>query len=114
MTTALENEGYRVRAVDGAKQALRCLDGGDAFDCVVSDIEMPEMSGWEFAKAVRERGWAELPLLALTSLAGANQESKAMRAGFNQFQQKFNVERFLAAVDDMISESQPGQQEASA
>jgi two-component system, chemotaxis family, sensor kinase CheA len=114
VTTALENEGYRVRAVDGAKQALRCLDGGDAFDCVVSDIEMPEMSGWEFAKAVRERGWAELPLLALTSLAGANQESKAMRAGFNRFQQKFNVDRFLAAVDDLISESQPGQQEASA
>jgi two-component system chemotaxis sensor kinase CheA len=114
VTTALENEGYRVRAVDGGKQALRCLDGGDAFDCVVSDIEMPEMSGWEFAKAVRERGWSELPLLALTSLAGANQESKAIRAGFNRFLQKFNVDRFLMAVDDLISESQPGQQEASA
>jgi two-component system chemotaxis sensor kinase CheA len=114
VTTALESEGYRVRTVDGGRQALRCLDSGDQFDCVVSDIEMPEMNGWDLAKAIRERGWNDLPLLALTSLTGANQETKAIRAGFTKFQQKFNVDKFLGAVDELCSRTEFGQVEVSA
>jgi two-component system chemotaxis sensor kinase CheA len=103
VTTTLETEGWRVRTADGGKQALRFLEAGDKFDVVVSDIEMPDLNGWEFAKAVRERGWNNLPLLALTSLAGSHQEAKAQRAGFDRFLVKFQTDRFLATVAELAA-----------
>ncbi len=47
----LENEGYAVRtAADGA-QGLEAFRGG-AFDLVITDLNMPELSGWELARGI--------------------------------------------------------------
>lgn len=110
VTTTLETEGWRVRTADGGKQALKFLEAGDKFDVVVSDIEMPELNGWELAKAIREHGWIDLPLLALTSLAGAHQETKALRAGFDRFLVKFQTDRFLATVTELAAGRDAGMQ----
>jgi two-component system, chemotaxis family, sensor kinase CheA len=110
VTTTLETEGWRVRTADGGKQALKFLEAGDKFDVVVSDIEMPELNGWELAKAIRERGWTDLALVALTSLAGAHQETKALRAGFDRFLVKFQTDRFLATMAELATGRNAGMQ----
>ena len=62
--------GYRVTAAASAAEALRLRDAGVMFDAIVSDIEMPDMDGLEFARAVRAGGpWADLPMIALTGHA---------------------------------------------
>ncbi|MGB1026892.1 MAG: chemotaxis protein CheW, partial [Rhodospirillaceae bacterium] len=70
LTPLLSASGYDVMAVDGAVKALDLREKGMEFDVVVSDIEMPDMNGFEFAEAVRAEGiWRETPLIALSSHA---------------------------------------------
>ncbi len=45
--------GYHVTAVPSAAEALRLREAGAMFDVIVSDIEMPDMDGLDFARAVR-------------------------------------------------------------
>jgi two-component system chemotaxis sensor kinase CheA len=98
----LEGEGYNVTiAVHGAEGLERLREG--SFDLVVSDIEMPVMDGWAFARAVRdEAAFARLPLLALTTLNSPADRDKALACGFNGYEVKLDRERFLAAVAALL------------
>jgi two-component system chemotaxis sensor kinase CheA len=98
----LEGEGYAVvTAVNGAKGLERL--GESSFDLVVSDIEMPVMDGWAFARALRELpGHDGLPLLALTTLNSPADRERAMACGFDGYEVKVDRERFLAAVRTLL------------
>ena len=70
----LGHEGWDVVVVDGGKAALNCVAGpGAPFDCVVSDVNMPEMDGFALIAAIRRHD-DDLPVLLMTgdpSLDGA-------------------------------------------
>jgi two-component system chemotaxis sensor kinase CheA len=88
---ALAAEGYEVVAVEDAAQALRLREGGAAFDAVVSDIEMPGMDGYAFARAIREGGaWAALPLVALSARAEPEAVARGRAAGFTDYVAKYD------------------------
>ena len=65
----LRLRGHDVREVDGGPAALAALavarQDGEAFDAVVTDLSMPDMSGRELAAAIRHRH-PGLPVLLLT------------------------------------------------
>src|SRR5262245_17017840 len=67
-------EGWDVVVVDGGKAALDCVAApGAPFDCVVSDVNMPEMDGFALIAAIRRHD-DDLPVLLMTgdpSLDGA-------------------------------------------
>jgi two-component system, chemotaxis family, sensor kinase CheA len=70
LTPILNSTGYRVTAVEDADTALKMREEGKGFDIIVSDIEMPGMSGFEFAQACRAEGnWVDTPIVALSSHA---------------------------------------------
>ncbi len=102
LTTALESEGYKVRAADGAQAALSLLEHDEKFDLIVSDLEMPGMDGFQFARLVRQRAGAT-PMLALSSLSSGNVEAKTKQAGFNRYMPKFNARLFLTAVEELTA-----------
>ena len=96
---ALSSAGYHVTAVDSPLAALALREAGRRFDLILSDIEMPEMNGLEFARAVRAGGiWSELPLLALTSLSSPQAVKNGREAGFDDYISKFDKAVLLAAV----------------
>jgi two-component system chemotaxis sensor kinase CheA len=99
----LEGVGITVTtAVDG-QDGLEKLAAGQ-FDVIVSDIEMPNLDGWSFARAVRERGY-HMPLLALTSLSKAEYESRARACGFDEFQEKLDHDRLVRTISRMLRQS---------
>ncbi|MGB8507441.1 MAG: response regulator [Pyrinomonadaceae bacterium] len=61
----LEDEGYEVRAVSSGREGLALFDDEKDFDAVFTDVGMPGMSGWELARAIRERD-AHVPLAVIT------------------------------------------------
>jgi two-component system chemotaxis sensor kinase CheA len=98
----LEDEGFEVVTADNGALGLERLEG-ERFDLVVSDIEMPVMDGWAFARAVRERpDGARLPLLALTTLSSDTDRARALACGFDRHETKLDRERFLAAVVELL------------
>ena len=95
----LEAAGYEVTAAGGAEEALAILKSGRQFDVVVSDIEMPGMSGYELAQAVRsEPRGANVTLIALSALASEATVERGRRAGFDDFVAKFDRQGLLAAL----------------
>jgi len=73
--------GAQVDTVNSAKGALRRLDA-ERFDVVVSDISMPEMDGYAFARELSTRPHKQ-PTLALTSLTSKADRRRALAAGFD-------------------------------
>jgi two-component system, chemotaxis family, sensor kinase CheA len=115
VTTTLETEGYRVDALDGPLRAIQRLERGEKFDVIVSDIDMPEMDGCQFAEHLKTRGLVTAPLIALTSMTGTGQEARILRAGFARYLVKFNAKQLLNAIEELHAASKRGAlQETSA
>lgn len=64
LTRAVESEGYKVEAVANGDDAARAFFE-DAFDLVISDIDMPGRNGIELLQAVRARDM-DVPVVLLT------------------------------------------------
>ena len=84
----LEDEGFDVTAVPGAREALAQLAEG-RFDCVVTDIEMPEMTGLELTRKLRgmER-FAQLPVLVVSTLDRPEDRLAGLQAGADAYLSK--------------------------
>ena len=95
-----EREGLSVvTAVDGL-DGMRKL-ANESFDLVVSDIEMPNMNGWQFCTAARKEGY-KTKFLALSSLNKAENESKSKACGFDGFEEKLNHDRLIVTVRKLL------------
>jgi CheY-like chemotaxis protein len=60
----LETDGYEVTVAENGEQALQEFEQ-KSFKAVFTDVGMPGMSGWELARAIRERN-ATIPLAVIT------------------------------------------------
>ena len=97
--------GYRVTAASSAANALKLREAGVMFDAIVSDIEMPDMDGLAFARAVRASGaWTSLPMIALTGHAEPSDVEAGRDAGFTDYVAKFEREALLASLQQCVSE----------
>jgi chemosensory pili system protein ChpA (sensor histidine kinase/response regulator) len=103
----LEKAGYRVRlAADG----LEALEMATQIRCdlIVTDLEMPRTNGYELLAHLRQdektRG---IPVMVVTSRAGAKHRDRAMKEGAVAFMTKpVQEEPFIAAVTKLIGAAQ--------
>jgi len=101
LTPVLQAAGYVVTAAGSAPEALAILKEGAKFDVAVTDIEMPDMNGFEFAEAVRgDPRTAELPIIALSSVVSAEAVERGRLAGFHDYVAKFDRQGLIAALKE--------------
>ena len=99
LTPVLQAAGYAVTAVGTAREALAMLEEGRSFDVAVTDIEMPDMDGYQFAEALRAAPrTAELPVIALSSQISADSVERGRQAGFHDYVAKFDRQGLIAAL----------------
>jgi two-component system, chemotaxis family, sensor kinase CheA len=100
----LHAAGYQVTAVSDAQAALALREEGREFDIIVSDIEMPGLSGFEFAEAIRSSGkWSGTPLVALSSLTRPSDIERGRKAGFDDYVAKFDREQLVTVIDEQLN-----------
>ncbi|GGJ03006.1 hybrid sensor histidine kinase/response regulator [Neoroseomonas lacus] len=100
----LSAAGYEVMAVESAVAAMRVREEGVPFDAIVSDIEMPDMDGLAFARAVRAGGaWSESPLIALSSRAEPADVARGREAGFTDYVAKYDRDALLRSLSECLS-----------
>lgn len=81
----LERKGYVVELAENAKDLLQRVKQ-DAVDLVLLDIEMPEISGLDALKALRELySAAELPIIMVTAKTQSEDIVKALDLGANDY-----------------------------
>ena len=90
--------------MDGV-DALMALRGGEDFDCVVSDVEMPRMDGFEFTAKIRaEKRFAELPVVLVTALGSRENQERGIDAGANAYIVKsaFDQNNLLKVIEKLV------------
>jgi two-component system response regulator PilR (NtrC family) len=75
----LEREGYDVAVAGSADEALRMMDTS-LFDMVLSDVNMPGLSGIELLARIKDKS-PETAVLMLTAFSAAEQAVEAMKLG---------------------------------
>jgi len=93
----IERAGYKVVTAESASQALNLIDERP-FSVIVTDYKMPNMSGFDFVKALRrldsEWNTQEVPVIVLTA-CGEDIEFSALEKGADMFCEKFRADSLL-------------------
>jgi chemosensory pili system protein ChpA (sensor histidine kinase/response regulator) len=99
----LEKAGYRVRLASDGLEALE-IASQTRCDLVVTDLEMPRTNGYELLAHMRQdEKTRKIPVMVVTSRAGAKHRDRAMKEGAVAFMTKpVQEEPFIAAVTKLI------------
>jgi FixJ family two-component response regulator len=95
-----ESAGYQVRAFASGQGLIQA--GLSGIDCVVTDIGMPGMDGFELNEAVK-RVRADLPVFLVTGRHDVGDRGRAQAAGIRGlFEKPFNGPALLAGVGEAL------------
>ncbi|WP_029059380.1 chemotaxis protein CheW [Stappia stellulata] len=104
LTPVLKAAGYDVTACQGAQHAFELLENGNQYQAIVSDIEMPEINGFEFCEALRrDPRFRKMPILALSAVVSPASIERGRQAGFDDYVAKFDRPGLIASLKDLFS-----------
>ena len=99
---ALRLNGFEVVSFNSADEAIvYCKQDGSSSEiaAVVSDIEMPGMNGFTFARTLRtDPAWADKPMVALSAHATDRDRQRAFDAGFSDYVTKTDREALVGVL----------------
>jgi signal transduction histidine kinase/DNA-binding response OmpR family regulator len=92
-TRFLENRGHTVVVANNGREALAILDDPACvgFGCVLMDVQMPEMGGFECTARIREKETItglHLPIIAMTAHAMKGDDARCLAAGMDGYLSK--------------------------
>jgi len=96
-----ERESIVAEAATNGREALAVIERRDV-DCIVSDYEMPEMTGLELLERVREDD-PDLPFILFTGRGSEEIASEAIAAGVTQYLQKESGKKQYALLANQIT-----------
>ncbi len=98
----LDQNGYRATGRLDANAAYDAMYGGSLFDLIISDIMMPGIDGFEFAKTVRELN-QEIPILFMTARDDFASKQKGFRAGIDDYMVKpIDLDELLLRIQALL------------
>ena len=83
----LNQNGYEAHGCLSADEAYDAMYGGSLFDLIISDIMMPGVDGFEFAKNVREMN-QEIPILFMTARDDFASKQRGFKVGIDDYMVK--------------------------
>jgi CheY-like chemotaxis protein len=102
---ALESEGCEVVEAEHGRAALDRMAVGVP-DLVLLDLMMPEMNGFEFLEAMREReAWRAVPVAVITAKELTDEERRRLNGGVERVVEKGarGLEALAATVRELVS-----------
>ncbi len=103
----LASVGYKVTAAENAEDALDMIAGGKKFDMIVTDLEMPGMSGFEFASMCRNaQQTKDVPIVAYTASISEEVIRRSREVGMNDCIVKTDRAGLLDTVSHWLVESE--------
>ena len=98
----LDQNGYHATGCLDVNAAYDAMYGGSLFDLILSDIMMPGIDGFEFAKTVRELN-QEIPLLFMTARDDFASKQKGFRAGIDDYMVKpIDLDELLLRIQALL------------
>jgi FixJ family two-component response regulator len=92
----------RVTCFGTAEEFVKAMNGGEPFDCVVSDVRMPGMSGLDLVHHLISRGRLQ-PIILITGHGDVDMAVSAVKTGaFDFIEKPFDESRLLASVREAV------------
>ncbi len=105
LTHVFELDGHSVRTARNGREGLEALDTEPA-DVVVSDVKMPDMTGIEMLRAIRETQ-PDLGLILMTAFSSVENAREAFKLGAEDFIEKpFDVEELKLIVRKVLEKQE--------
>jgi PAS domain S-box-containing protein len=101
----LQRRGHNVAVATDGREVLKMLDR-DRFDLVLMDVQMPNMSGFECAGAIRQvekLSGSHLPIIAMTAHAMTGDRERCLEAGMDDYVCKpINPQALFEVIERVI------------
>ncbi len=109
----LARRGHDVEKAISVASAIEYLERGPAFDLILADLMMPQSSGLDLLRVVRDR-WPQTPLMIMTGYASIASAIEATRAGAAGYLPKpFTPDELDAALAHVALVMKPGSRTAT-
>ncbi len=98
----MASKGYEVVDFEDGLLAWEAMISGEyEIDLVVTDIEMPNMDGFQLCQRIKNSDqWKHVPVIALTSLASTANIEHGMEVGIDDYQIKMDRDKLLTALQN--------------
>jgi PAS domain S-box-containing protein len=104
-TRLIEKQNHTVSTAANGREALDVLER-EGFDCVLMDVQMPVLDGFEATAAIRERdrnSGGHLPIIAMTAHAMAGDLERCLAAGMDGYIAKpIQAKTLFATVERVL------------
>jgi two-component system response regulator FixJ len=102
LSNLLARRGMRVSSFGSGQALISALDSGSSYDCVVSDIRMPRMSGSTLHRLMTSKG-ITTPIVFITGHGDIDLAVSSIKAGAADFIEKpINGERLTASIRSAV------------
>ncbi len=104
VTAVLRKRGFYIELANDGQEALNKLEGSQAFDLVLMDVQMPVLDGLEATRLIRkEARWKQLPIIAMTAHAMNGDKERCLEAGMSGYISKpVHPSLLLSTVDEFL------------
>ncbi len=105
LLTGLLKSHYEVVCKHSAISALASLQEGTLPDLIITDINMPDMDGYEFVQQLKARSaYRNIPIMVLSSNQVSSDRLKLFKMGVEEYLVKpFNPEELYIKIGKLIS-----------
>jgi two-component system, chemotaxis family, chemotaxis protein CheY len=105
----LLKEQYEVVSVENGHKGLIWMDKGNLPDLILSDIDMPQLDGYDLLQQLRRSGYyRDIPVIMLTGFDDDATRNRCLRAGATGCLTKpFNPPDLLQAITSALSNLEP-------
>ena len=96
---------YHISVQEDGIKALAWLQNGNIPDLILTDIQMPNLDGFELIKRLKESGYfRDIPIMVLSSKEGSEDRIKCLRLGAQDYIVKpFNPEELLVRMEKLLT-----------
>jgi len=107
MAFTLKRKGYEVEtAIDGESAYKKIMEkyfNDKLYDLLITDIQMPGLSGLELVKKIRQTG-IKTPILAITGFGNKKISAELLRAGCEDYLDKpFSMNEFINHISKILN-----------
>lgn len=105
VSLALENIGYKVLTASDGMEVFEILTKVETIDLIITDINMPNLDGFELIKSLRsDEKFKDVPIIILSSLSDGESIDTGLKLGANSYLIKpFNVKKVQYEVSKYLN-----------